>query len=111
MEKDLNVTILNVLRYDEKDRTTGEKTGKEKIRIGYVLLGKDAVQESEKFKGLAEMSYFVDFSEEMWSKLSTKIISQPAQFIFESVPSMRDPLRTYLRLKTIVCKDETISLV
>ncbi len=111
MQKELSVTILNVLRYEEKNRTTGEKTGKEKIRIGYVLLGKDAMQESAKFKGLAEMSYFLDYSDEVWNKLSTKVISQPVEFVFENVQSVRDPLRTYLRLKMINCKDGTISLV
>lgn len=111
MQKELNVTILNVLRYEEKNKATGEKTGKEKIRIGYLLLGKDAVQETAKFKGLSEMSYFLDFSEEVWNKLSVKLISQPVEFIFESTQSTRDPLKTYLKLISINCKDETISLV
>lgn len=109
--KDLNVTILNVLRYEEKNKATGEKTGKEKIRIGYILLGKDSIQDTNKFKGLSEMSYFLDYSEDIWNKLSTKLISQPVSFIFESTQSTRDPLKTYLKLKSINCKDETISLV
>lgn len=109
--KSLNVTIINVLRYDEKNKATGEKTGKEKIRIGYLLLGKDATRETEKFRGLSEMSYFLDYSDEIWNKLSLKLISQPVEFIFESTQSAIDPLKTYLKLVSINCKDENISLV
>lgn len=111
MEKAMNVTILNVLRYEEKDRISKEKTGREKIRIGYVLLGKDAMQDTSKFKGLSEMSYFLDYSDEIWNKLNTKVISQPAEFIFDSMQSTRDPLKTYLKLVCINCKDEVINLV
>lgn len=107
----LNVTILNVLRYDEKDKKTGEKTGKQKIRIGYFVLSKDNLQETDKFKGYAELSAFVDYSEDLWSKLSTKIIMQPVEFCFETMQSVRDPMKTYLKLKTINCKDEVINLV
>lgn len=111
MQKELNVTLLNVLRYEEKNKATGEKTGREKIRIGYLILGKESIQDTSKFRGYSEMSYFLDFNEEVWNKLSTKVIMQPVEFIFESTQSTRDPLKTYLKLKSINCKDETISLV
>lgn len=111
MQKELNVTILNVLRYEEKNKATGEKTGKEKIRIGYLILGKDTIQDSAKFKGYSEMSYFLDYSEDIWNKLTNKIIMQPCEFVFESTQSVRDPLKTYLKLISIKCKDEDISLV
>lgn len=109
--KNLNVTILNVLRYYEKNKATGELTGKQKIRIGYLVLGKDSIQETAKFKGYSENSYFLDFSEDIWNKLSNKIIMQPVEFTFESTQSARDPLKTYLKLISISCKDENISLV
>lgn len=109
--KNLNVTIINVLRYEEKNKATGEKTGKQKIRIGYLLLGKDAVRETDKFRGLSEMSYFLDYSDDIWNKLTLKLISQPVELIFDSVQSTVDPLKTYLKLVSINCKDENISLV
>lgn len=109
--KNLNVTIMNVLRYEEKDKKTGVKTGKEKIRVGYLVLGKESMQDTNKFKGYAEMSYFLDYSDDLWNKLSTKVIMQPVEFCFETVQSLRDPLKTYLKLNTINCKDEVISLV
>lgn len=111
MQKELNVTILNVLRYDEKNKSTGEKTGKQKIRIGYFVLSKESMQNTDKFKGYAELSVFLDYTDELWNKLSTKIIMQPVEFVFEQAQSLRDPLKTYLKLNTINCKDEVINLV
>lgn len=111
MQKNLNVTIINVLLYDEKNKSTGELTGKKKIRIGYLSLGKERLQEKEKFKGYAEFSYFLDYDESFWNKLTPKFIMQPCEFEFEERPSERDPLKTYLKLVSINCKDENISLV
>lgn len=111
LKKELNATILSVLRYDEKDKKTGEKTGKKKIRIDYVMLGKDAIQDNENFRGYSQLSCFIDDKNDVWSKLTTKVIMQPVEIILENVPSARDPFKSYVRVNSINTKDEVINLV
>lgn len=111
MKKEINATIISVLRYDEKNKKTGEKTGKEKIRIDYIMLGKEAMQDNERFRGYAILSCFVDNVNDLFSKLTTKVIMQPVEIVLEQVPSQRDPFKTYVRVNSINTKDEVISLV
>lgn len=110
-EKQINATIISVLRYDEKDKNTKEKTGKQKIRIDYLMLGKDSIQDRGNFRGYANLSCFIDYNESIWSKLTTKLIMQPVEMVLEQVPSARDPFKSYVRVKNINTKDEVISLV
>lgn len=111
MQKEINATIISVLRYDEKDRNTKEKTGKQKIRIDYLMLGKESIQDKSNFRGYANLSCFIDYNENIWSKLTTKVIMQPVEMVLEQVPSARDPFKSYVRVKSINTKDEVISLV
>lgn len=111
MEKQINATIVSVLRYEEKDKTTKEKTGKWKIRIDYLMLGKDSIQDNTNFRGYSNLSCFIDYTESLWNKLTTKIIMQPIELVLESVPSARDPFKSYVKVKSINTKDEVISLV
>lgn len=111
MQKQINATIFSVLRYEEKDKTTKEKTGKWKIRIDYLMLGKDSIQDNTNFRGYSNLSCFIDYTESLWNKLTTKIIMQPIELVLESVPSVRDPFKSYVKVKSINTKDEVISLV
>lgn len=111
MQKEINATIISVLRYDEKNKQTGEKTGKQKIRIDYLMLGKDSIQDKEKFRGYANLTCFIDYNETIWSKLTTRVIMQPVEMVLEQVPSARDPFKSYTRVNSINTKDEVISLV
>lgn len=111
MQKEINATIISVLRYDEKDKKTGEKTGKQKIRIDYLMLGKEAMQDKDNFRGYSSLSCFIDCNDTLWSKLTTKVIMQPVELVLEQVPSARDPFKSYVRVNSINTKDEVISLV
>lgn len=111
MQKEISATILSVLQYDEKNRNTKEPTGKKKIRIDYLMLGKEGIQDREKFRGYTVLACFIDFNETLWSKLTTKVIMQPVEIQLEQVPSARDPFKTYVRINSINTKDEVISLV
>lgn len=111
MQKEINATILSVLQYDEKDKTTKEPTGKKKIRIDYLMLGKESIQDKEKFRGYSVLACFIDYNETLWSKLTTKVIMQPVEMVLEQVPSAKDPFKSYTRVKSINTKDEVISLV
>ena len=111
MEKQINATLLSVLLYDEKDRVTKEKTGKQKIRIDYLMLGKESIQDNTKFRGYTVLSCFLDYKENIWSKLTTKVIMQPVEIVLEQLPSSRDPFKSFVRVKSINTKDEVISLV
>ena len=111
MQKEINATIISVLRYDEKNKQTGEKTGKQKIRIDYLMLGKESIQDRENFRGYANLSCFIDYNENIWSKLTTRVIMQPVEMVLEQVPSARDPFKSYTRVNSINTKDEVISLV
>lgn len=111
MQKEINATILNVLRYDEKNKQTGEKTGKQKIRIDYLMLGKESIQDKTNFRGYAPLTAFIDYNETIWNKLTVKVIMQPVEIVLEQVPSTRDPLKSYTRMNAINTKDEVISLV
>lgn len=111
MEKQINATIISVLRYEEKDKKTGEKTGKMKARIDYLMLGKEALQDRNNFRGYSNLSCFIDCPDTLWARLTTKIIMQPVELVLESVPSARDPFKSYVIVKSINTKDEVISLV
>lgn len=111
-EKMLTATIVSFLRYEDKDKKTGQKTGKEKVRIEYLLLNKDNFQERDKFVGYASLSAFVDCTPELWEKLNANLIMKPVEMVFESVPSMTDPFKSFVRLKAINSKENgSISLV
>lgn len=100
----LSVTMLNIMRYEDK------KTGEPKVRIGYILTGKDAIQSHEKYKGTAEMSVFLD-DVSVFDKVKVEDILTPVEFVLEERPSHNNPFRKVAVLKAIITKNETISLV
>lgn len=100
----IGVTILNVLKYEDK------KTGLPKVRIGYILTEKDAIRETEKFKGLSELSLFLDDAS-VFDKVKTEYLLTPVQFVLDEKTSPVDPFKKVAVLKQIITKNETISLV
>ena len=55
MDKELKVIIQNVLKYEDK-----ENKGTYKTRLGYFLADSSSVQNTDKFKGIAELSVFTN---------------------------------------------------
>ena len=103
--KELKVIIQNVLKYEDK-----ENKGTFKTRLGYFVADKNAIQFSDKFKGIAELSIFTN-NTDLFDKLNVNHMGQPATLHFVEQANPRNPLRTYLVLKEIIFKDETISLL
>lgn len=101
---ELNVTILNVLRYTDKE------TGEPKIRIGYINNDSKCIENTSKFKGYPELSVFLD-ENDLWDKLDMTLIGNIAKFVFERTPNPRNPLKDIVKLKTIKCKDVNISIL
>lgn len=111
MKKEINATILSVLQYEEKDKQTKEPTGKKKIRMDYLMLGKESIQDRDRFRGYSVLACYIDYSEEIWNQLTTKVIMQPVEMVLEQVPSARDPFKSHVRVNSINTKDAVISLV
>ena len=65
------------------------------------MLGKDSIQDNTNFRGYSNLSCFIDYTESLWNKLTTKIIMQPIELVLESVPSARDPFKSYVKVKSI----------
>ena len=103
--KELKVMIQNVLKYEDK-----ENKGKFKSRLGYFVADKSAITSSDKFKGIAELSIFTN-NTDLFEKLDIRHIGQNATLKFTEEVNPRNPLKTYLVLKEIIFKDETISLL
>lgn len=103
-ERELKVIIQNVLKYEDK------QTKKMKTRLGYFLNTEEAYQNSDKFKGIAELSYFGNDTQ-IFDKLELKHMGKAATLVFSKEASKSNPLRDSLILKKIVFKDETVDIL
>lgn len=95
---ELSVTILNILRYEDKE------TKKPKIRIGYINNDTAYIENSSKFRGYPELSVFLD-DNGLWDKLSIDIVGKVVKFIFDKRVNPRNPLKDITVLKEIKTKD------
>lgn len=96
------VELISCLTYKDKD-------GEISTRLGYRLLGNDYLQENDKFKGYAEMSYFCK-GIELFNKLTKNCFGVQAELTTEERPSKTNPLRKVVALKSIKVNNELISL-
>lgn len=101
---DLKVTLLNILRYSDK------QTGAAKIRIGYINNDAKYIENTDKFKGYPELSVFLD-DNGLWEKLPFSLIGQVCTFKFKKLPNPRNPLKDITVLEHIECKDTDISIL
>lgn len=104
-EKELKVILQSVLKYEDKN-----EKGVYKSRLGYILANKDAIQCTDKFKGFSELSYFSNDTQ-LFDSLNSSHMGQSATLVFTKVQNPRNPLRDSMKLKSIVLKDETISVL
>ena len=91
---DLNVTLLNFLRYEDKE------TKKPKIRIGYINNDKAYIENTDKFKGYAELSVYID-DKNCWDFFKTEMTGDTAIFTFAKRPNPRNPLKDVTVLQSI----------
>lgn len=104
-ERELKVIIQNVLKYEDKS-----EKGKYKSRLGYFLDSSDAYQETDKYKGIAELSYFGNDTQ-IFDKLSIKHMGKSATLVFKKVANVRNPLKDSSKLIKIMFKDETVDIL
>lgn len=97
------VELLSCLTYTNKE-------GKLSTRLGYRLLNSQYLQDSEKFKGYSEMSYFTDGTE-LFDKLKSKHFGVQAELVTEERPSLKNPLRKITVVKSVKIGDELINLL
>ncbi len=97
------VELLSCLTYKNKE-------GNLSTRLGYRLLGKDFLQDSDKFKGYSEMSYFCDGTT-LFDRLKKEYFGVQAELITEERPSKTNPLRKITVVKSVKIGDELINLL
>lgn len=97
------VELLSCLTYKDKD-------GDLSTRLGYRLLSLDYLQDSSKFKGFSEMSYFCKGSD-LFDKLSKQHFGVQAELTTEERPSQSNPLKKITVVKSIKVGNELISLL
>lgn len=103
--KELDVIIQNVLKYEDKDNK-----GVFKTRLGYIVNSPDAYQDTEKFKGIPELSLFTN-NTKLFDSLAIKHTGKSATLKFKEKVNPRNPLKSIMDLQEIKFKDETISLL
>lgn len=91
---ELNVTILNFIRYEDKE------TKKPKIRIGYINNDKNYIERGTKVKGYPELSVYID-DNALWDLFDVAMCGDTAVFVFEKTPNPRNPLKDITHLVEI----------
>lgn len=101
---ELNIYFLNCLKYLDKETNTF------KYRFGYVLNDKNAIQETDKFKGLNELCFYTD-KDVIFEKLKGIDALTPMTIRVEQKPSVKNPMKLNAQIVFIKTKDEDISLL
>lgn len=97
------VELLNCLIYKNKD-------GGQSVRLGYRLLDPSFNQDTAKFKGYSEMSYFGD-NIDLFSKLRKEHFGVPCELETEERPNLSNPLKKVIVLKSLHVANEHLSLL
>ena len=90
----IQVELLSVLAYTDK------KTNEPKTRLAYRCLGSKYNQYAKNKKGFSELSIYLD-THDLFNKLSSDMFGVQAELEFEEKPSVSNPLKNLLTLKTI----------
>lgn len=96
--------LLNCLVY--KDKNSGESV----TRLSYKLRGNNYVQDSEKFKGYSELSYFSNGTS-LFDKMKKEFFGVPCEIEIIEKPSKSNPLKKNTVLKSIKVANELIDLL
>lgn len=101
---EIKITLTGCLVYE--DKTTKEL----KTRLGYVMADPNFKQNTEKFKGYAELSAFYD-GVEIFNKIPVEFFGVPCIATLENKPNPRNPLREVKVIKSIKCGNSVVNLV
>lgn len=95
------IMILNVLKY--------EKDGKKGTRLSIIFPGNDNVQETEKFKGFADVSLYYS-NHDAFDIIPSEIIGQIVEATIEEKSNPSNPLRKTTTIISIAYKDKVYNL-
>lgn len=101
---EIKIVLLNAMKYKDKE------TGQEKLRLGYVPFGKEALRNEEKFKGFTELGGYTD-KVDILNELKDTDFMQEATLVGEEVSYAKNPFKKYMRLTKLITKNATISLL
>ena len=82
----VQLQLLNVMCY------TNKETNLPNTRLGYVFVGKECLQETEKFKGFQEQASYFD-NNEVFNKITSDLIGKTCVAVIKEVPNSRNPLK------------------
>lgn len=97
------VELLSCLTYKNKE-------GNLSTRLGYRLLSKEYLQDTSKFKGYSEMSYFCDGTT-LFDRLKKEYFGVQAELTTEERPSLTNPLKKITVVKSIKLGNDVIDLL
>lgn len=97
------VELLSCLTFKDKDSELS-------TRLGYRLQSPDYLQDTDKFKGYSEMSYFCKGTD-LFNKLNKSMFGVPAELVVEEKMSPSNPMKKTAVLKSIKVNNELINLL
>lgn len=97
------VELVSCLTYKDKD-------GDLSTRLGYRLLDPEYCQDTDKFKGYSEMSYFCKGTD-LFNKFNKSMFGVPAELEINEKPSPNNPMRKITVLKSIKVNNELVNLL
>lgn len=92
-----DVEILNMVKFRSKE-------GIEKVRIAYRLLDTKTISNTEKFKGYADLSVYVDNTRPF--NLPVEYYGKHLKFEFRVEPHPNDPVKKITKLVKIVSEND-----
>lgn len=95
---EVSVVFLNILKYQDKE------TKKDKYRFCYVLNDDKAKLENDKFKGLADNSFYFDNSK-LFDILTKEDSLTSMKLVVENRPSKRNPLKSVMEVTKVITKN------
>lgn len=101
---EIKIVLLNAMKYKDKE------TGQDKVRIGYIAFGKEALRNEDKFKGFTELGGYSS-RVEILNELKDTDFMQEATLYGEEVQNPRNPFKKTMKLTKLVTKNATISLL
>lgn len=96
---EIDVEILNVLKYEDKNNKGSYKT-----RVSYRLLDPTKMANTDKFKGYSELAIYLNDTK-LFDAFEPKYCGTALKLVLEKQPSAADPLKEYITLKAVKNQD------
>lgn len=92
---EIDVEVLNVLKYEDK-KTKGQM----KTRVSYRLLDPSKMSNSDKFIGYSELSLYLDGTK-LFDNFDKSYCGTALKFVLEEKTYDNNPMRKYVTLKEL----------